>query len=73
MYTRCIAHLHLPEAPEHASFEHHFFSLIEMVEISWSNQCSRLKPSYEFHFEGLSNFSSSIEGLVQIQDVDLRI
>jgi hypothetical protein len=28
------------------------------------HQCSRLKPSYEFHLEGLSNFSPSIEGLV---------
>ena len=28
-----------------------------------------LKPSYEFHFEGLSNFSHPVEGLVQIQDV----
>ena len=27
-------------------------------------QCSRLKPSYEFHFEGLSNFSPSVERLV---------
>ena len=36
-------------------------------------QCSRLKPSYEFHFEGLSNFSISVEGLVQIQDVKPRI
>jgi hypothetical protein len=26
-------------------------------------QCSRLKPSHELHFEGLSNFSRSIEGL----------
>jgi hypothetical protein len=32
-------------------------------------QCSRLKPSYEFHYEGLSNFSPSVEVLVQIQDV----
>jgi hypothetical protein len=31
-------------------------------------QCSRLKPSYEFHFEGLSDFSSSVEELVQIQE-----
>ena len=37
------------------------------------NQCSRLKPSYEFHFGGLSNFRPSVEGLVQIQDVNLRI
>ena len=36
-------------------------------------QCSRLKPSYEFHFEGLSNFSTSIEELVQVQDVNPRI
>jgi hypothetical protein len=36
-------------------------------------QCSRLKPPYEFHFEGLSNFSASIEGLVRIQDVNPRI
>ena len=35
--------------------------------------CSRLKPSYEFHFEGLSNFSSSTKRLVQIQDFNLRI
>jgi hypothetical protein len=27
-------------------------------------QWLRLKPSYEFHFEGLSNFSCSVEGLV---------
>jgi hypothetical protein len=32
-----------------------------------------LKPSYEFHFEGLSNFSTSVEELVQIQDINLRI
>ena len=36
-------------------------------------QCWRLKPSYEFHFEGLSNFSPSVEGLVQIWDVNPRI
>ena len=36
-------------------------------------QCSRLKPSYEFHFEGLSNFNRSFEGLVQIQDVNPRM
>ena len=35
---------------------------------------SRLKPSsYEFQFEGLSNFSLSVEGLVQIQDINPRI
>ena len=37
------------------------------------HQCSRLKPSYEFHFEGLSNFSLSVKGLAQIQDVNPRI
>ena len=26
------------------------------------SQWSRSKPSYEFHFEGLSNFSSSVNG-----------
>ena len=36
-------------------------------------QCSRLKPSHEFHFEGLSNFNSSIQGLAQIQDVNTKI
>ena len=36
------------------------------------DQWSRLKPSYEFHFEGLSNFSPSVEGLVQIQDVESK-
>ena len=36
-------------------------------------QCSRLKPSYEFHFEGLSNFSFSVEELVQMQDVNPSI
>ena len=30
------------------------------------DQWSRLEPSYEFHFEGLSKFSPSVEGLVQI-------
>ena len=38
-----------------------------------SMQCSRLKPSYEFHFEGLSYFSLSVEELVQIQDFNPRI
>ena len=28
-----------------------------------AQQCSRLKPSYEFHLEGLSNFNHSTEGL----------
>ena len=32
-----------------------------------------MKPSYDFHFEGLSNFSPSVEKLVQIQDVNPRI
>jgi hypothetical protein len=36
-------------------------------------QRSRLKPSYEFHFEGRSNFNPPIEGLVKIQDVNQRI
>jgi hypothetical protein len=38
-----------------------------------TRKCSRLKSSYEFYFEGLSNFSPSIEGPVQIQDVNPRI
>ena len=38
-----------------------------------SLQCSKLKPSYEFHFEGLSNFNPSTEGFVQIQDVNPKI
>ena len=29
--------------------------------------------SYEFHFEGFSNFSASVEGSVQIRDVNPRI
>lgn len=36
-------------------------------------QCSRLRPSYEFHFERLSKFSPSVDGLVHIQDVNPRI
>jgi hypothetical protein len=36
-------------------------------------QYSRLKPSYKFHFEGLSNFSPLVEELVQIQDINPRI
>ena len=36
-------------------------------------QCSRLEPSYEFYFEGLSNFSSLAERWIQIQDVNLEI
>ena len=34
---------------------------------------SRLKSSYEFHFDGFSNFSPLVEVLVRIQDVDPRI
>ena len=36
-------------------------------------QWSRLKPSCEFHFEGLSNFSLPTKTLVQNQDVNPRI
>ena len=36
-------------------------------------QCSRWKPSYEFHSEGLLSFSPTVEGLVLIQDVNVRI
>ena len=36
-------------------------------------QCSRLKLSYELHFERLLNFGLVFEGLIQIQDVDLGI
>ena len=32
-----------------------------------------MNPSYEFHFEGPSNFSPSDEELVEIQDVNPRI
>jgi hypothetical protein len=43
----------------------------QIVQISQAllpnRQCSRLKLSYEFHFECLSNFNLSVEGLVQIQ------
>ena len=37
------------------------------------DECSRLKPSDEFHFKGLSNVSSSVEPPVQIQDVNPRL
>ena len=54
------------------------FSLIYKTDLDWymepcPKQCSRLKPSYEFHFERISNFSPSIDGLVQIQDANLKI
>jgi hypothetical protein len=45
--------------------------LVRLVDIA--EQCSRLNPSYEFHFEGLSNLNPSVEGLVQTQDVNPRI
>ena len=32
-----------------------------------------LVSGHEFHLEGLSNFSSSVGGLVQIQDVNSKI
>ena len=31
----------------------------------------KIEVSYDFHFEGFSNFNPSIEELVQIQDVNL--
>ena len=49
------------------------FNLFKTHVFSKSIQCSRLKSSYEFHFEGLSNFNPSAEGLVCIQDVTPRI
>jgi hypothetical protein len=39
------------------------------VTFVYSHQCSRLKFSYEFHFEGLLNFSVSVEGLFQIPNL----
>ena len=48
------------------------YSLPSSSDKHWV-RCSRLKPSYEFHSEGLSNFSPSVERLVQIQDVNPRI
>ena len=36
-------------------------------------QCSRSKPLYELHFEGLLNFSLWVEGLVPNQDFNPRI
>jgi hypothetical protein len=47
--------------------------ILRQLSMESVDQCSRLKPSYEFRFEGLSNFSPSIERLVQIQDVNKRI
>jgi hypothetical protein len=56
----------------------HFTNVMEVLLISteWlANgglpQCSKLNLSYEFHFEGLSNFSCLVEGLIQIQNVNL--
>jgi hypothetical protein len=43
------------------------------LERGLGHQCSILKPSYEFHFEGLSNFSPSLASLVQIQDINPRV
>ena len=43
-----------------------------ILTIDARNQCSRVKPSHEFHFGGLSNFNPLVEGLVQIQDVNLK-
>ena len=45
----------------------------ENVEARGPGQCSRLKPSYQIHLEGLSNFSPSVVELVQIQDVNPKI
>ena len=50
---------------------YYIFSTTQFVCVL--DQNSRLKSSHEFHFEELSNFSLSIEELVQIQDIDLRI
>jgi hypothetical protein len=33
----------------------------------------KIEPLMSFRFEGLSNFSASVEGLVQIEDVNSRI
>ena len=46
---------------------------IRKNRLRWCHKCSRSKPSYEFHFEGFSNFSSLVEGLVQIQDNNPRM
>jgi hypothetical protein len=42
------------------------------LEVGSPGQCSRLKSSYEFQFEGLSNFSPLVEGLVKIQNVNSK-
>ena len=47
--------------------------IANLSQHTYSLRRSRLKPSFGFRFEGLSSFSRSGEGLVQIQDVDLRI
>jgi hypothetical protein len=39
--------------------------LREYYEIDERGQCSRLKPSYEFHFEVLSNLAFQLKGWVE--------
>ena len=42
------------------------------IQIWQVNEYSKQFPSYEFHFEELSNVNASVEGLVQIQDISPR-
>ena len=49
------------------------FCLQAAHKCCYSAGAAYMKPSYESHFEGLSNLSPSIEMLVQIQDVNPRI
>ena len=46
---------------------------LDLENLDLDQQCSRLNPSYEFHFEELSNLSPLVERLVQIQYVNPRI
>ena len=47
--------------------------LTPFLVVTMPYACWFLYESHESHFDGLSNFSPSVDGLVQIYDVDPRI
>ena len=46
---------------------------LDVANMRAYHRCSRPKPSYDFHSEGFLNSNPSLEELVQIQNVNLRI
>jgi hypothetical protein len=75
LYNRFNISLHcnISKVSSNLALQEIVIDSITTTFLSGQQQCSRLKPSCEFHFEGLSTSRASVEGLVQINPRNIEM